>query len=489
MKKLILIYLLGISTLLMGQVGIGTSTPHASSVLELSSTSKGFIPPRMTAVQRDNIASPAQGMVIYCTDCGPRGQLQVFDGVEYSDITGGQRVFTARSQVGDDIDGEASGDQSGYSVAISSDGTIVAVGAPYNDGSGSNAGHVRVFEYSNGVWSQLGSDIDGEAAGDQFGSDVALSDDGSILAVGARYNDGSGTNAGHVRVFKFSSGTWSQLGADIDGEAAGDSFGWRVSLSSDGTKLAVGGYLNADNGTNAGHARVFEYSSGTWSQMGSDIDGESAGDFAGVSVSLSSNGQIVSVGSLSNDNNGTDAGHVRVFQYSNSSWSQMGADINGESAGDGSGFVSLSSDGLTIAIGAWKNDGTATDAGHVRVYEYANGAWSQLGSDIDGEAAGDNSGWSVSLSGDGTRLSVGAYLNYGTTGSQSGHVRVFEYANGSWIQLGADIDGEASSDHSGYSTQLSRDGTTLSVGAYYNDGSGSVSGHVRVFDNLNTTGL
>ena len=489
MKKLTLIYLLGISNLLMGQVGIGTSTPDASAVLELSSTSKGFIPPRMTAVQRDNIASPAQGMVIYCTDCGARGQLQVFDGVEYSDITGGPRSRTARSQVGDDIDGEASGDQSGYSVAISSDGTIVAVGAPYNDGSGSNAGHVRVFEYSNGVWSQLGSDIDGEAAGDQFGSDVALSDDGSILAVGATLNDGNGSDAGHVRVFEFSNGTWSQLGADIDGEAAGDRSGWRVSLSSDGTKLAAGGYLNDGAGSEAGHVRVFEYSSGTWNQLGADIDGESAGDYAGVSIALSSNGQIVSVGSIFNDNNGTDAGHVRVFEYSNSSWSQMGADINGESAGDNSGFVSLSSDGLTIAIGAWKNDGTATDAGHVRVYEYANGAWSQLGSDIDGEAAGDNSGWSVSLSGDGTRLSVGAYLNYGTTGSQSGHVRVFEYANGSWIQLGADIDGEASSDYSGYSTQLSRDGTTLSVGAYYNDGSGNVSGHVRVFDNLNTTGL
>jgi len=472
----------------MGQVGIGTSTPHASSVLELSSTSKGFIPPRMTAVQRDNIASPAQGMVIYCTDCGARGQLQVFDGVEYSDITGGQRIFTARSQVGDDIDGEASDDQSGYSVAISSDGTIVAVGAPYNDGSGSNAGHVRVFEYSNGVWSQLGSDIDGEAAGDQFGSDVALSDDGSILAVGAILNDGNGSDAGHVRVFEFSNGTWSQLGADIDGEAAGDRSGWRVSLSSDGTKLAAGGYLNDGAGSEAGHVRVFEYSSGTWSQLGADIDGESAGDYAGVSIALSSNGQIVSVGSLFNDNNGTDAGHVRVFEYSNSSWSQLGAEINGESAGDNSAFNSLSSDGLTIAIGAWKNAGTATDAGHVRVFEYANGAWSQLGSDIDGEAAGDYSGWSVSLSGDGTKLAVGGYMN-DDNGSEAGHVRVFEYTNGSWKQLGADIDGEAQSDHSGYSTQLSRDGTTLSVGAYYNDGSGNVSGHVRVFDNLNTTGL
>ena len=485
MKKLLVVYLLCTSQLLLGQVGIGTSTPDASAVLELSSASKGFLPPRMTAAQRNNIAYPAQGMIIYCTDCGPRGQLQVFDGVEYSNITGGQRLFTSRSQVGNDIDGESSGDQSGYSVALSSDGSILAVGAPYNDGTATDAGHVRVFQFSSGTWVQLGNDIDGELSGDLFGIDVSLSDDGSILAVGANKNDGNGTDAGHVRVFEYSSGSWSQLGSDIDGEFSGDYFGWRVSLSSDGTRVAAGGYGNDGNGTDAGHVRIFEYSSGTWSQMGVDIDGESAGDMAGVSVSLSSNGQIISVGSLSNDNSGADAGHVRVFQFSNGSWSQLGGDIDGQSAGDQSAFVSLSSDGLTVAIGAWKSD---ANTGLTRVFEYTNGSWTQIGTDIQGEAQGDYFGWNVSLSGDGTKLSVGAYLNDGN-GQDAGHVRIFEFSNGSWMQLGADIEGESSSDHFGYSTQLSRDGTSLTVGAYYNDGNGSVSGHVRVFDNLSTTGL
>ena len=52
------------------------------------------------------------------------------------------------SQLGADIDGEATDDYSGYSVSLSSDGTKVAIGAPYNDGNGSNSGHVRVYEYS-----------------------------------------------------------------------------------------------------------------------------------------------------------------------------------------------------------------------------------------------------------------------------------------------------------------------------------------------------
>ena len=103
-----------------------------------------------------------------------------------------------------DIDGEAAGDQSGFSVALSSDGTRVAIGAPCNDGNGSSAGHVRVYEYSGGGWAQLGTDIDGEAADDQSGFSVALSSDGTRVAIGALLNDGNGSSAGHVRVYEYS---------------------------------------------------------------------------------------------------------------------------------------------------------------------------------------------------------------------------------------------------------------------------------------------
>ena len=79
-------------------------------------------------------------------------------------------------------------------------------------------------------------------------------------------------------------------------------------------------------------------------------------------------------------------------------WTQLGSDIDGEAAGDLSGYsVSLDSDGDRVAIGAPENDGNGTSAGHVRIYEYSGGSWSQLGSDIDGEAADDQSGWSVIL--------------------------------------------------------------------------------------------
>ncbi len=108
---------------------------------------------------------------------------------------------------------------------------------------------------------------------------------------------------------------WAQLGADIDGEAAGDRSGTSVSLSADGSIVAIGAYENDGNGGNAGHGRVYENLAGTWTQQGADIDGEAAADFSGYSVSLSADGSIVAIGARYNAGNGTRSGHVRVYYH------------------------------------------------------------------------------------------------------------------------------------------------------------------------------
>ena len=215
------------------QVGIGTSSPNAAAALDVVSTSKGLVPPRMTAAQRNSISNPPAGLMLWCNDCGTDGQLQVYNGSEYTNIIGGSRLLSnVYSQLGGDIDGEAASDYSGCSVSLSSDGTIVAIGAVNNDGNGSILDTLGCTNKHSSTWSQLGSDIDGEAASDYSGYSVSLSSDGTIVAIGAIYNDGNGSHSGHVRVYKYASSTWSQLGSDIDGEAAGDQSGVLVSLSS-----------------------------------------------------------------------------------------------------------------------------------------------------------------------------------------------------------------------------------------------------------------
>ena len=111
-----------------------------------------------------------------------------------------------------------------------------------------------------GIYSAIGADIDGEAAYDNSGYSVSLSSDGTTFAIGVSANDGAnGSASGHVRIYAWNGATsaWEQQGADIDGEAAGDQSGYSVSLSSDGNTVAIGAYLNDDNGTNSGHVRIY----------------------------------------------------------------------------------------------------------------------------------------------------------------------------------------------------------------------------------------
>jgi len=382
----------------------------------------------------------------------------------------------AQTQLGADIDGEAVGDYSGGSVSLSSYGSRVAIAAPSNDGSAPDAGHVRVYQWSGAAWEQIGADIDGEAAGDGGGNgnSVSLSSDGDRLAIGADKNDGNGIVSGHVRVYQWTDSVWEQLGVDIDGEAAGDRSGGTVSLSADGNRLAIGAERNDDNGSDSGHVRVYQWSGSVWEQLGFDIDGEAADDESSDSISLSPDGNRLAIGARFNDGNGAFSGHVRVYQWSGTDWTQLGADMDGEVASDQSGSaVALSSDGNRLAIGAKAADGAnAVYSGHVRVYRWSGTVWQQIGEDISGAASEGGFGWNLSLSSDGNRLAA----------RNAGHVNIYQWSGTDWTQLGSNIYGEDDYDEFGVSISLSPNGNRLAVGAPSNDGNGERSGHVRVYD-------
>jgi hypothetical protein len=208
-------------------------------------------------------------------------------------------------------------DFSGFAVSLSGDGNSVALDAQNHDSGGNNAGRVRVFVWSdpNQSWTQRGSAIDGVAAYDNAGLSVSLSVDGNTLALGAPSNDASGRNAGHVRIFVWSdsSSNWIQRGLDSNGENAGDNSGQSVSLSADGQRVAIGAPKNTGSARYAGHVRVFVWADSVWTQLGNDIDGEERFDYSGQSVSLSADGKTVAIGAYHNNGNADDSGHVRVF--------------------------------------------------------------------------------------------------------------------------------------------------------------------------------
>jgi hypothetical protein len=115
-------------------------------------------------------------------------------------------------QIGNEINGDSIGDNLGNSVALSNDGNIMAVGAYWNSYKAVRAGRVKIYKNISGIWTQLGSDIDGDSAVDYCGFSVSLSGDGSIVAISSSANNKTGPDAGLVRLYKYNSGTWVQLG-------------------------------------------------------------------------------------------------------------------------------------------------------------------------------------------------------------------------------------------------------------------------------------
>ena len=188
-------------------------------------------------------------------------------------------------------------------IPFSFDGRLVAV---------SDINHVNVY-YDNGTdWTKKGGshlDVSAETM-----ANVSINHDGNIIAIGVPLNDANGSNAGKVKVMQWNGFHWINKGLDILGESANDRFGFSVSLSSDGNKLIAGGPYNDGNGSDSGHARVFQWNGENWIQQNTDIDGEAAGDNCGSSVVISGDGTRVAIGATENDGGAVNGGHVRVFK-------------------------------------------------------------------------------------------------------------------------------------------------------------------------------
>jgi len=282
----------------------------------------------------------------------------------------GTKVFTLESgiwlQKGGDIPNNVFDSFLGERVCLSSNGSVIALSAPsYSGGSYSsryvpppvNFGLQQVFKYESGNWNQLGYDITGNH-NEHSGHSLGLSDDGNVLAI---------ANRSSVRIYEYISGSWLLKGNEILG------YGWEdkdVSLSSDGTIVAIGEPEFSDGLTQRGRATVYKFESNSWIQVGNNIVGESEQEFAGKSVSLSSLGNVLAVSFTGNNTNGNNSGQVRIYKNIMETWIQIGNNLNGVSANDQFGFsLSLSSDATTVAVGAPYNDYNGTDAGQVNIFD------------------------------------------------------------------------------------------------------------------------
>jgi hypothetical protein len=326
--------------------------------------------------------------------------------------------------MGSILTGRLEGNQLGVSVSLSATGSTLVTGAnQYNLGDFTNrTGLVRVFRFENGDWRQVGPDIKGIDDGDQFGWKVDVSGDGTIVAAAARQH---GNRTGLVQVYTLHiNETWKLLGDTLTGEAAGDQFGTSLALSQDGRTLAVGSDEHDATGLNAGRVRVFSYTNQVWQQLGQSIDALEAKDDFGYSLALSSDGTVLAIGAWEH---AETLGYVRVFKKDdNEVWQPMGSTIYGDAVGSQFGIsVDISDDANVLIVGANEyNFGQQDLPGRAYVYRFDGSNWQRV-SILVGDAPDDRFGWSVAMSADGSVVAVSAYRN-DENGDQAGQVQILQ---------------------------------------------------------------
>jgi hypothetical protein len=372
------------------------------------------------------------------------------------------------------ITGPALEDETGWSVALSANGLIMAVGEPQSIAG--KSGQVRVFSRDGGTWNLVGLPLYGLAVDDFFGTAVALSDDGLTLAVGAPGVSLEGiNNAGQVSVYRYASESWTQVGSAIAGSGSLLSTGSSLALDASGNRLAVG---SPQGGVDSeGVVRVFDFDT-SWVEVGSGIRGALEFANAGVSVALSDDGNRVAVGA-SGANSST--GRVMVFALDDGdtpAWELMGNVLEGSAGSDQFGrSVALDGAGDTLVVGANGQDTAGSNSGQVTVFSFTSSSWALVGAPINGVTAGDRFGYAVAINQAGTRIAAGA-RNTDSPGDNAGEVRAFDVVGDTWSQFGQTLTGESAGDQAGHSVALAANGNLLAIGAPASSGS---TGHVRVF--------
>jgi hypothetical protein len=280
-------------------------------------------------------------------------------------------------QLGNTLKGTSlnSNDLYGVSVSLTASGDRLAVGASLDDTVfGIDTGSACVYDYniSTDTWDVVGERIDGGLEFMQSGTTVTISPNGKLVAIASKYFQSS---TGQVQIYSYiddnghKSKKWTRVGESITGLSILDYFGSSVAMSYDGTRVAIGGpYYGTGKLTNAGHVQVFDYDPvlNSWVKVGSnDIIGLKSGDLLGSSVSLSYDGNILALGAVNYDSDIlNNNGLIRIYEYKDSfkSWELIGQDIVGEKDSDQFGYaIFLSSGGGRVAAASSNSKSTNND--------------------------------------------------------------------------------------------------------------------------------
>lgn len=339
--------------------------------------------------------------------------------------------------------GSGNNQKLGISIAISRDGAILVTGSTK---------YVRVHRYDGSSWNMFVNDWSWVTSAV---NDVSISADGRTIVTGEQGYNG---NEGVAYVYTIDSSPSVYKGSPLSGETAGDKFGRSVTVSPDGSVIAIG----AAGGR---YIKLYDYDGGDWLEREKLLKQFSNG--FGITVAMSDDTTRLLAGASGSD-------QAFIFDASTSPISLLQAfdgDVPPQNFGQG---VSMSSDAVVLAVGAFSGD-------YVKLFRAddasARDSYSQISTNIVVTQAASKFGLAVALSADGSTLVAGQP----EADSDTGYARVYRVHEDSYQErklLGFHA-GKENREKFGFRIAVSTDGGYFAIASPEFDGTGSLVGQVR----------
>lgn len=356
------------------------------------------------------------------------------------------------------------GNKLGWAIAVSADGEWAVITCPYRGTEASNGGGAYLAQRQSGTYSVL-SRIDMVAlqSNDYSGWSADISDDGSVIAIGAWGDDDTGTNAGSVHLFKNDGGVLTGTKLKPPAWANNYEFGRALSLSGDGLTLAVGAPGYADTG--GVYMWSYDVGGDSWNidQTLTASNANTSGTF-GQAVDLQGTRLLVGDPGI---------GGAYVFDLNDSTGDWEETAILTDNRSSLGLFVALSEDGTRALVSSLHSG-----YGYVTYYTYDGASWTDRGYFGDG-SSGSRFGQGLAMNGAGTQAIVGSYQY----NSSQGYAYRLTLSDTAVVNEGAIIPSPppAPADYYGHGIGLAKNAPAVLIGAYGDTDAGSSAGAVYVF--------
>jgi hypothetical protein len=468
MKFILTTLLFFICQLAVAQVAINTTgnNPAPSAMLDVSSTSKGLLIPRMTSAQRKAIASPDNGLLVFDTD---KQTIYFYDGIQWMPM-----LFATEEKMPLVERTSAFPSQNGYfGISVAVQGNYAVVGASGEKLNAPGArGAAYIFGRSGGVWKQVARLTASDSASSlNFGASVAIYND--RVVVGA--TNGSFTKGlfGAAYVFKQTGHMWTQekkLKAD-DG-MANDYFGCSVAINGNG--IVVGAKYATVSGHGSGAIYAFTFQNGAWQQT-QKLTATVPANSSMMGGAIAVDGQYLVTGAYYATMEGvTSVGNAYVYKFNGWQWiyqTDLKIPVADRKSNIGYGnAVAIWQDTILVSAPRFYVSGSSQSTGNVfgRVYVFHKGAngW-QYNSTMKSTKADSEFGASLAI--EGPNRYVGAAYSSTIPGLAPGEV--YLYKSGTYVKTIRDVNGSIG-DYFG--SAMSVNNGNVVVGALDKNNTGSV---------------